>query len=147
MKCRKLSRACLLLPAMALMISGCSKENQTDTILKGTVTDLQEGGPVFPAFLIQGDKLLATTEEDGSYEITSLDPGNYSLLCSAINYGDETVQVEVSHGESLSYDFQLSADNRKGRVYGEFHDRELYLEQLTLLQIAFVPFDSYPPMC
>lgn len=131
MKYRKTFGRYLLFFLIALMISACSKEDQTDTILKGTVTGLVDGEPIFPAFLIQGDMLLATTHEDGSYEISSLDPGISSLLCSAINYADHTVQVEVSQGETLSNDFKLLTDDRIGRVYGEFHDKELYLNQLA----------------
>lgn len=130
MKYKKNSHVYLFLLFGALIISSCSKEARKDTILNGRVTNLMDGKAIFPAYLILGDELLATTQEDGSYEISSLDPGNYSLLCSAINYGDNTVQVDVSQGETLSNDFQMLVDDRKGRVYGEFHDQELYQEQL-----------------
>ena len=131
MKYKKNFKPYLLIPIMALMISSCSKEKPRETALKGTVVDQMDGEAIFTAFLIYGDKLLATTLEDGSYEITSLEPGMYSLVCSAINYEDLTVQVEVRQGEALFNDFQLSTDDRKGRVYGEFHNNALFLDQLT----------------
>ena len=116
---------------MALITSGCDKEEQGETTLAGTVENMVDGEPISPAFLIIGEKLLSTSQKDGTYEIKSLEPGSYTLVCSAINYGDKTIQVEVTVGKTVYMDFQLSPDNRKGRVYGEFHNDSLFQDQLT----------------
>jgi hypothetical protein len=122
----------LLIAFVLVLISiSCDKESQGETILTGTVENMVDGEAIFPAFLIFGDELLATTQKDGVYEIKSLEPGSYTLVCSAIDYGDKTIQVEVSEGETVSIDFQMSPDDRKGRVYGEFHNNALFLDQLT----------------
>lgn len=113
-----------------LVCSSCVEETPTESILQGTVKNMLDDEIIHPAFLIQGDELLATTDENGTYEITSLDPGTYSLICSAVDYGDKTMQVEVKQGNVASYDFLLSPDDREGRVYGELHDRTLYEEEL-----------------
>ena len=85
---------------------------------------------IHPAFLILGDELLTITDESGTYEITSLDPGIYTLVCSAIDYGDKTIQVELEAGNVVSNDFLLSPYYSKGSVYGELHDQTLYNERL-----------------
>ena len=87
---------------------------------------------IHPAFLILGDELLTVTDDKGTYEIISLDPGIYSLLCTAIYYGDKTIQVEVVEGNTVFNDFLLSPDDSKGRVYGELHDQTIYDEQLIV---------------
>lgn len=113
-----------------LICSSCDEESPVETVLQGTVRNMLDDEIIHPAFLILGDELLTITDEHGTYEITSLDPGTYSLLCSAIHFGDKTMQVEVEHGNTVSYDLLLSPDNSKGRVYGELHDQMLYNESL-----------------
>ena len=118
---------------LTLMLSiSCDKESQTGTILQGTVRNMQDDELIYPAFLILEHKLLATTDESGSYEISSLEPGIYSLICSGINYGDKTMQIELKEGHVVSNDFVLSPDHSKGRVYGELHDQTLYDAELLV---------------
>lgn len=115
-----------------LLCISCDKESQTGTILQGTVRNMQDDQPIYPAFLILGNELLATTDESGGYEISSLEPGIYSLICSSINYGDKTIQLELKEGHVVSNDFILSPDHSEGRVYGELHDQTLYDEELLV---------------
>ena len=122
----------LLFLAAMLMCISCEKENPAETVLLGTVKNVQDDETVHPAFLILGDELLATTDESGTYEIKSLDPGIYSLVCSALSYADKTMQIELKEGNVVSNDFLLSSDSSEGRVYGELHDQTLYDEQLEL---------------
>ena len=127
--CRNYISPLILILTVLICIS-CDKESQTGTVLLGTVRNSQDDQAIYPAFLILGNELLATTNESGSYEINSLDPGIYSLVCSAINYGDKTMQLELKEGKEISNDFILSPDHSEGRVYGELHDQTLYDEEL-----------------
>ena len=115
-----------------LICSSCDEKYQAEAILRGTVKNMLDDETIHPAFIILGDELLTITDDNGKYEITSLDPGVYSLLCSAINYGDKTMQVAVEEGIVVSNDFLLSPDDSKGRVYGELHDQTLYDERLIV---------------
>ncbi len=115
-----------------LIYSSCDEKYQTGTVLQGTVRNILDDETIHPAFLILGDELLTITDDNGIYEITSLDPGIYSLVCSAINYGDKTMQVEVEDGNVVFNDFLLSPDDSKGRIYGELHDQTLYEERLIV---------------
>jgi hypothetical protein len=122
----------LVFIAAILINISCDKEDQAGTVLLGTVKNMLDDETVHPAFLILGNELLSTIDESGTYEITSLDPGIYSLVCSAINYADKTMQVELKEGHVVTYDFLLSPDSSEGRVYGELHDQTLYDEQLIV---------------
>ena len=115
-----------------LLCNSCDKESPTGTVLQGTVRNMQDDQPIYPAFLILDNELLATTNESGSYEINSLDPGIYSLVFSAINYADKTIQLELKEGHEQSNDVVLSPDHSEGRVYGELHDQTLYDEELLV---------------
>jgi len=115
-----------------LIYSSCGKENPAETVLQGTVRNILDDETIHPAFLILGDELLTITDENGTFEIATLEPGIYTLVCSAVHYGDNTMQVEVEEGNTVVCNFLLSPDNSKGRVYGELHDQTLYNENLIV---------------
>ncbi len=121
----------LCLCAILMLYAGCSEKiESTETGIKGTVKDIAQNAVIFPAYIIHGQELLATTDEDGSYEITSLEEGIYTLVCSALDYGDQSLQLVIEEGAIVSLDFLLTPDEHTGTVYGELHDQVLYDEQL-----------------
>ena len=121
-----------LLPVAVLVFSSCTKDPDPspEAIITGTVKNQLQEGPVHPAFIIHGDEMLATTDEKGTYRITSVEAGHYSLICSALEFDDQTLDADVSEGETRNIDFVLTPDDRTGRIYGEFHDKTLYEENL-----------------
>jgi len=121
----------LWLCAMLMLLAGCSEKiESTETGIKGTVKDIAQDALIYPAYIIHGQELLATTDEDGYFEITSLEEGIYTLVCSALNYSDQSLQLAVEEGAIVSQDFLLTSDEQTGTVYGELHDQVLYDEQL-----------------
>jgi hypothetical protein len=123
----------LLLPAAVLVFSGCTKDADpsAETGIQGTVHNSLQEGTIHPAFIIHGDELLATTDENGTYRIAPVEAGHYSLTCSALGFDDQSLQVDVGDGETRNIDFTLTPDDSKGRVYGEFHDRTVYAGNLV----------------
>ena len=115
-----------------LILNSCEKENQSGNLVRGRVKNMVDDEMIHPAFLILGDELLTITDVNGTYEITSLGPGIHSLVCSAFNYGDKIMQVQVEEGNVIFNDFLLSPDDSKGRIYGELHDQTLFDEQLIV---------------
>ena len=114
-----------------LLYAGCEDENQAWTLIQGSVLSMEGHKQVHSAFLIIGNELLASTREDGSFEIDSHDPGLHSILCSSLGFRDTLIQIEVKEGALTELDFFLSADDSHGRVYGELHDQTLYNAQLA----------------
>jgi hypothetical protein len=115
-----------------LIFSSCEEEFHSGTVLQGTVMNMLDSKPIHPAFLILEDELLAVTKENGYYEISSLNPSIYTLVCSAIDYGDKTMLVELPAGNVVSQDILLHPDESQGKIYGELHDKTLYDEQLMV---------------
>ena len=114
-----------------LLCSSCKDENQGWTLIQGSVLSMEGHKQVHPAFLIIGNELLASTREDGSFEIDSHEPGLYSMICSSLGFRDTLIQIEVKEGTVTMLDFFLTTDDSRGRIYGELHDQSLYDAQLT----------------
>lgn len=121
-----------LIPLLLLFLfTSCDKSTDPKET-KGSITGKVRYGQtaIHPAFIFCGDSLWATTDESGSYSITSVDEGSISLLCSAINYRDTTSQVQVSGGQTVTHDFYMTPDTSTGYVRGEFQDIILFNDSL-----------------
>jgi hypothetical protein len=131
---KAVSNFCTVVACITALLSlrSCTKEPDPPggSIILGRVSSYASDESIHPAYIILGDELLATTGAEGSFRIDSPDPGTFELLCSALDYLDQTVQVKVETGRSSTVDFHLVADDRAGRVYGEFQDSGLYSESL-----------------
>ncbi|MBN2102941.1 hypothetical protein JW835_02770 [bacterium] len=97
--------------------------------VKGFVySRVQPDQSIAPAYIIMEDSLLAITDNQGAYVIDSLEIGIHFITCSALNYRDTTVQINVSGTDTINMDFYLTPDRSTGRIYGEFHDIPLFNE-------------------
>jgi hypothetical protein len=111
---------------------GCSTSTspkETKGSIQGMVKNASMA-PLYPAFLVSGDSVLATTDEQGKYAIASLQEGTVDLVCFALNYKDTTVQVQVTGGKTTTLDFILNPGVILGRVFGEFQDDYLFNQVL-----------------
>ena len=93
--------------ALTLLLAGPAAA-QTGTIT-GTITDDESGDPL-PGVnvLVVGTQSGAATGADGTYEITGVKPGTYTIRASFIGYGDETAEgVEVQSGETTVADIAM----------------------------------------
>ena len=120
------------LVTLLLILPAFHCDNSTNpTESRGTITGFvsgSEGSPVYPAYIFAADSLVATTNESGKYRIASVDPGRCFLTCSALNFRDTTVQLQVSGGKTTTRNFNLTADTTTARVLGEFQDFVLFTE-------------------
>ena len=100
--------------------------------ISGTITSDATGNPL-PGVnvLVEGTDLGAATGADGTYAITGVEPGTYTVRASFIGYGDETEQgVEVTDGETTTVDFTMQQeaaglDEVVVVGYGEQQQRDL----------------------
>ncbi len=130
---KKLFLILLLGISVVLIIMNCddnpTEPEQTYGTITGTVKNLNSA-TIHPAYIFFEDSLLATTDTNGNYSISSIDEGAYQLTCSALNYGDLTEQVTVLGGKTVTHDFNLTPNSAPGKVYGEFQDVTLYKQSL-----------------
>ncbi|RPI01971.1 MAG: carboxypeptidase regulatory-like domain-containing protein [Calditrichaeota bacterium] len=81
------------------------------------------------AFILLNDSLL-TTATDGSYSVTSLKRGKYSLICSAPSFCDTAAIVQINGGQTTHHDFTLRKQTQSARLYGEFQDGFLWRQAM-----------------
>jgi hypothetical protein len=123
----------LILLSVAVSWMHCSKSSTGPKLSKGSLQGaVKTTGtePLYPAYLIAGDSLLATTDQQGRYSVASIPSGPLALTCSALNYGDTTMQVQIVENQASTVDFILSRDETKGLVFGEFQDQTLFTQSL-----------------
>ncbi len=78
-------------------------------VLRGTVTDALSNEPVgFANVLLVGTGLGTTTDIDGQYEFTGLEPGLYDIRVSFIGYEEQTeYEIQVTGSKPTIVDFAL----------------------------------------
>jgi hypothetical protein len=88
--------------------------------LKGKVAD--PSGALVPGATItaaspSGAKSTATTNNQGTYEIKGLVPGNYTVTATATGFNSDTEQnVNVAAGQAQQFDFALSVAAQEEKV-------------------------------
>jgi len=90
-------------------------------------------------YLFLNNVLLAEikTDLDGMYKVENIDySGPFDILCSALNYRDTIVTVNLNEGNVSKKDFYLTPDNATGTLRGELQYDSLFtldpsLESLT----------------
>ena len=100
---------------LLLVPTGISAQTSSTGTIEGTVTD--STGAVVPGVTVQisGANLIrsqsATTSDEGSYRVSNLPPGKYTIVIEAVKgFGKyETSNVEVNLSKSSSVDISLTA--------------------------------------
>jgi TonB-linked SusC/RagA family outer membrane protein len=77
-------------------------------VVSGRVTDRTTGAPVAAAALaIEGTRLAAVTNDSGSYRITGVPAGSYTLGVRRIGYARTSQPVSLSADQVVTVDFAL----------------------------------------
>ncbi len=70
--------------------------------ISGKITDVQTGEPLpFTNVALKGTPKGTVTDENGSYELINITPGEYTLVFSYLSYKNIEQQVDVEPGERL----------------------------------------------
>jgi len=88
----------LLLPAFVVAQNSVS----------GTVTDKNSGQPLVGVnVVVEGTSMGAATGADGSYSVSDVPDGSYTVTATYIGYSDQSMSVNVS-GSSVTANFSLA---------------------------------------
>jgi hypothetical protein len=103
------------------------------SLIFGFIQDATTGLAIgHPAWVLKGDKLLATTNSTGAFEIQSLDAGTYTFTGAALDHRDTSFTVQVAKGDTVQVDFRLAPDNIEKRVIGEFQNAVMFRDSLSV---------------
>ncbi|MFH5830915.1 SusC/RagA family TonB-linked outer membrane protein [Halalkalibaculum sp. DA3122] len=112
----KTNKTSLLIFGLLAGLFFCSAIPMYAQQISGTVTDAGTGEtlPGVNVFLSETQTGTATDAE-GNYQITGIEPGSYTLVASFVGYERFETTVNISSGESLTLDIELS----QGTLLGE----------------------------
>ncbi len=97
----------LILLTAAILLSGWTLQAQNASI-NGTVSD-DEGNPLIGASVaIQKTTKGTITDDQGSYSLSGLESGNYTIVVSYIGFSESSKEVNLSDGQTLNLDFALT---------------------------------------
>lgn len=86
--------------------------SQNYASISGVVKDEKTGEPLFSAAVyLKGTHIGASANDNGFYSITQISPGNYTLICSMLNYVKQEKQIIVEPNSKLNFDFTLKNDD------------------------------------
>ncbi len=110
----KFTFAALLLTSF-LLVTACGDE-PTATIstgtISGTVYDASAGTPIAKARVItEPPSGSVTTGDNGSYEITNVEPGTYHINAAKFGFDSAGVNISVSANVTTTADIPLLPDS------------------------------------
>jgi hypothetical protein len=94
------------------------------------VRELANNNTGIRANVFLDDSLYGTTDTNGLYMNNSVNSGNYTLTCSAIDFRDTVLKIKIISGENTKFDFYLTST--KGKVFGEFQDMYLFRQETEI---------------
>jgi len=103
--------------AVALMGILPGKVKAETGTIEGKVIDAYTHGALVGAnVILEGTKLGAATDRNGTYTIISIPPGAYTLTASMMGYKKVTKRINVSAGKTVHVDFDLQQTVLKGNM-------------------------------
>lgn len=85
------------------------REEQEGGTLKGKVTNEKNEPVVGASVVLSGSEAGTSVDVSGSYQLTGIKPGNYTLQVSAVGYQNTTRNISVRAGQVLEIDIRLKA--------------------------------------
>ena len=113
--------------------------------IRGTVTD-ENGEPLYGAivsFEYKGVRTGTTTNEDGSFRVTGIDPGNYYITFSLIGSKEHSRTVSTSEEIEILLDTQALTLPTIIVSTDRFTQQELENRQTLFPVIEAKPFNPY----
>jgi len=82
---------------------------QQATSVSGQITEATSGAALESVNVgLQGTTLGTTTDAQGNFLLSGIEPGNYNLVISSVGYTTISRGIKLNAGETLTFNFQLS---------------------------------------
>ncbi len=136
------------LVGIMIFLFGLNSTLAQQALVKGRVFDAEsnEGVP-FAKVLVSGTTNGTITNEDGSYEITGLNPGFIRLEVSSIGYENKlSAEIEISNSQAGELDIELRKSNLEidevvvgGTLFRTTEESPLSLKNIGISEIEKSP--------
>jgi TonB-linked SusC/RagA family outer membrane protein len=97
---------CSLLWALVLVVPGHAQDQETATV-RGVVVDSADAPLPGANVRVQGTQQGVSTDGSGTYELSSISPGEQTIVASFVGYEETTRTVTLEPGETRTLDFTL----------------------------------------
>lgn len=102
----------ILLPLLSILIATIASA-QTGNI-RGFVYDKESGEPViFCNVFLKGTTIGAATDINGMYNISKVNPGDYTLVVTYIGYDTTEVKISLQKGKIISQNLEIGESSIK----------------------------------
>lgn len=115
--------------------------------IKGTLkADDGEGLP-FATVQLKNTEIGSTSDENGSYQITGITPGEYTLIASFVGHISQKKQVRIQAGETTVTDFELASSATLDEIVVSGTMKETYVSAspVKIDVITSKQLDTYLP--
>ncbi|SEB36405.1 iron complex outermembrane recepter protein [Tenacibaculum sp. MAR_2009_124] len=105
--------------------------------LEGTVKNVNNETIPFASVFLKKKQLGTSCDENGSYTITNIPLGTYTVIASAVGYHKTVLQIEIKEGANTA-NFTIKPNTQLDEVelFGSRNKRAEKLETLTRLPLA-----------
>lgn len=104
-----------LLFTVLLTLGAVDAHAQSTGIVEGRVVDASSGSPLPGAnVVVEGTSIGTSTNQNGRYELTSVPTGSQTITVSFVSYQTSSETVEVSAGQTVTLDVELSSQVLEG---------------------------------
>ncbi len=98
------------------------------TTISGFVSDVNTGMPIAGAnVVVEGTALSATTNSEGYYTLSGVEPLNFSLFVSAAGYVSQLTNIVLSEAANVVVDYRLELFSQEGiNIESVSADKQVY---------------------
>jgi len=94
---------------LTLLLVPCLALAQGQGTVRGTVTDAQTSETIPGVNVaLEGTQQGAATSSDGTYQISGVEPGSYTLVASFVGYDRQTREIQVRAGETTVANVEMT---------------------------------------
>ena len=105
-------------------------------IIRGTVYEAENGEPSIGTNVkIKGTGIGASTDINGFYQITKLEPGTYEFVISNIEFKTIEIEIEITSGKIKTKNFYMEENND---VLDEFEISAEAAERKTQVKMSVI---------
>ncbi|MDG2425089.1 MAG: TonB-dependent receptor [Flavobacteriales bacterium] len=98
---------------IAVLVAGIFSNVSAQGTVKGFVKDAETGAPVlFAAVVLNGTNYGVSTDVEGYFSLSKVEPGSYQLVISSLEYEAHTAQIDIVNGRVYTHNVQL----KKGTI-------------------------------